>query len=108
MAIFDQKVVIVQFISSDHIWVISSITDHSHLVVERNKANFSIGSSVADVLNLLRNGCLEALHSGHVSDIPLALQELVRSITKLLEIIHFFDFVTFELVLALNWLRDAH
>ena len=87
MTIFDQILIILQVVTGNSLWVLRTITDNRDLVVEGNEANFSIVSSTGHVSDLLSNGSLETLKSADIGHVSLTVEELVRTIAELHEIL---------------------
>jgi hypothetical protein len=78
-------------------------------VVESDDAQLPIWGTSGHLCDLIVNGCLDTLHAGDVGDVPgLTCHFLIRAIAKLHQLLHCSRFVSFDTVLAMNLLADAH
>jgi len=97
-------------ITSDGLRILGSISNHLNFIVESHNSNLSLLSARSHHLNLLVNGCLDTLESGHIGHILFcSIEELVRSVSELSHLlVNVGEIVALELMFSLNWLRYAH
>ena len=109
-AIVFEEVEVVKLVACDNLSISCAVTDHLNFVIESHDADPALLSTVCHIINLRIYGTLDALHARDVGPVSISLiDKLIGAIAKFLDLSdQFFQFVALELVLALNWLSDAH
>lgn len=99
-----------EFISSDSLWGLRSITNNCDLIVERDKTQLPIRVVLLHSFELCVNGRLDALKTGNIGHSMVALKSLIRAVGELHQVALKFlgNTITLDLVVASDWLGDAH
>lgn len=98
-----------QLVASDHLDRLSTIADHSYLVVEGDHADLALVGALSHIFDLGVNRSLKALNPGNIGLVLIGgIEELVRAVTERHQALHLLTPIAFNVVLALNGLRDAH
>ena len=105
-----QELDVVKLVSCDCLGIFGAVAYDSDLVIESHYSYFALSSSLGHVLDLIFDCGFNALDTRYIGLVLLGVaQELVRPIAKLLQIlVELRDVVSFDLVLSLDCLGDAH
>ena len=109
-SIFLEEFKVVKLVTCDYLSIFRSITDHLDFVIESHDADLALLSTVCHIVNLRINGTFDTLHSRNIGSVSISLiDKLVGTVTELLHLSdQFFQSVALKLVLAFDWLSDAH
>jgi len=108
LSIFEQEIIVRQFISSNNVRILSSVSNDGHFIVKSDKSYSSLWIFILHDVNLRLNSCLHALESRNICHVFIFERKLIRSIWELHEILKFGSSVSFDFELSSHRFCNSH